>query len=139
MKLLNSFISYFTKITTGTILICLVAIKASGVEIWTTDILWHIPLLGLVTSLITVAVLPDRDYNRSEGIVRYLVHFVLLSASVLIMGAMFGWYTPSWISCAVMELYIVLVYAFTYVTRYLSSKRSADELNKALDRRRNGK
>lgn len=139
MNLLKSFISYFTKITTGTILICCIAMKMSGVEVWTTDVLWHIPLLGLVTSLITIAALPDRDYSKREGIIRYAVHFVLLSAAVLIMAAMFDWYTPSVFGCAVMELYIAAVYAFTYVTRYISSKRSADELNKALDRRRHGK
>lgn len=139
MKCIESFVSYFTKITTGTILICLVAIKLSGVEEWTTDILWHIPLLGLVTTLITVVLLPDRDYSRSEGIIRFVVHFVLLSASVLIMGAAFGWYDPSVLSCIVMLLYIVAVYAFTYLSRYLSSRKAAEEINRALERRKNQK
>lgn len=139
MKLFKEIISYFTKITTGTLLISLVAIKISGVEVWTTDILWHIPLLGLVTTIITVAALPDKDYTRREGIIRYSLHFVLLSAAVLIMGAAFDWYSPSLLNCTVMLLYIVAVYAFTYITRYISSKRSADELNKALERRKRGK
>ncbi|MGN1421934.1 MAG: DUF3021 family protein [Oscillospiraceae bacterium] len=139
MKLFKDIISYFTKITTGTLLICLVAIKLSGVDEWTTDILWHIPLLGLVTTIISVAALPDKDYTRREGIIRYSVHFVLLSAAVLIMGAAFGWYRPSLLNCAVMLLYVVAVYAFTYLTRYISSKRSADELNKALEQRKHGK
>lgn len=139
MKLIKDFISYFTKITTGALLICCVAIKANNVEMWTTDILWHIPLLGLVTSLITMAAIPDRDFSKREGIIRYAVHFVLLSASVLTLAALFGWYTPSVSGCAVMELYVAAVYVFTYVTRYFSSKKSADELNEALERRRNGK
>ena len=102
MNVLKELISYFTKITTGTLLICCVAIKMSGVEVWTTDVLWYIPLLGLVTSIISIVALPDRYYIRRECIIRYVVHFVLLSAAVLGFEAMFGWYTPSFFSCAVM-------------------------------------
>lgn len=139
MKLLKDLVSYFTKITTGTLLICCVAVKISGVEEWTTDILWHIPLLGLVISLLTVILLTDKECSRLERTIRFVVHYILISAAVLTAGAWFGWYTPSVPGCLVMLLYVAAVYAFTYLTQYLSSKKSAEELNKALERRRNGK
>ncbi len=139
MNLLSRFVSFFTKITTGILLICCLGFKASGVEQCTTDTLWQVPLLGLITSVISVVVLADKDCSRKEAIIRFVVHYVLISASVLVLGALFGWYKPSVLGCAVMLLYIAAVYGFSYGSNYISEKRSADELNKALDRRRNGK
>ncbi|MGN1120027.1 MAG: DUF3021 family protein [Oscillospiraceae bacterium] len=139
MRLLKDFIGYFTKITTGTLLICLVAVKAAGVEMWTTDILWHIPIVGLVTSLITIAVFTDKECSRRDTVLRYAIHFVLISATVLTLGALFDWYEPSFLGCLVMLLYILAVYGFACGVSYLSTRKSAEELNKALDRRRNRK
>lgn len=139
MNLLRRFVSFFTKITTGILLICCLGYKASGVEQCTTDTLWQIPLLGLITSVISVVIITDKDCSRKEAIIRFAVHYVLISASVLVLGAWFGWYKPTFIGCFVMMLYIAAVYGFSYGTNYISEKRSADELNKALDRRRNGK
>ena len=139
MDLLKRFVNWFTKITTGTLIICTIAIKISGIEVCTTDILWQILVVGAVTTIITMAALPDKEFSRREGIIRYSVHFALLSATVLTLGALFGWYTPSFPGCAVMVLYVALVYAFTYFANYLNCKKSADEINKALEKRRNGK
>lgn len=139
MSLLKQFISWFTKITTGTLLICCAAIKASGVSEWTTDILWHIPLLGFVATIITIIIIGNKDYSRREGIIRYAIHFVFLTTAVLILGALFQWYKPSFFGCSIMTLYVAIVYAFTYLANYISSKKSADELNAALERRRNEK
>ncbi len=139
MNALKRFVNLFTNITTGTLLICAAAMEISGVEEWNADVLWHIASVGLVSTLITMIILPDKEYSRREGIIRYAAHFAALSAAVLTMGALFGWYTPSVPGCAVMVLYVAIVYGFTYWTNYLSSKKTAEELNKALDRRRNGK
>lgn len=139
MHLLKRFINWFTRITTGTLIISTIAMKISGLEVCTVDILWQILLVGIVTTILTMAVLPDKEYSLREGIIRYSVHFVLLSATVLTLGALFGWYTPTFLGCTVMVLYVALVYAFTYFAHYLNCKRSADEINKALERRRNGK
>lgn len=139
MSALKQFVNLFTKITTGTLLICAAAMEISGVEEWNANVLWYIAAVGLVTTLITMIILPDKEYSRREGIIRYAVHFVLLSAAVLTMGALFDWYTPSVPGCAVMVLYVAIVYGFTYWTNYLSSKKTVGEINKALDRRRNSK
>lgn len=139
MAWLKRFVNWFTKISTGTLIICTIAMKISGLETCPTDTLWQILLLGAITTMITMFVLPDREYALREGIVRYSVHFVLLSAVVLTLGASFGWYLPSFSGCAVMVLYVAIVYAFTYFTNYLNCKKSADEINKALERRRKGK
>lgn len=139
MKLIKSFINYFTKITTGILLICCIAFKLSCEELCTTDTLWHIPLLGLITALISMIVLTDKECSRKESIIRLVVHCVLISASVLIMGAMVGWYEPSVLDCLVMLLYVAVVYGFSYGSHYISEKVSADEINKALEQRKNGK
>ena len=139
MNVIKRFINWFTKITTGTLLICAVAMEASGVGLWTSDVLWHILIVGAVTTILTMVVLPDKEYTRNEGIIRYAVHFVLLSAAVLIMGAIFDWYEPSPLGCSVMVLYVAAVYGFTYWAEYLRRKKSADEINKALERRRTRK
>lgn len=139
MKHIKNLIGYFTKITTGIVLISCIAFKLSGAEKCSTDTLWQIPLLGFLTALISEIVLTDKECSRRESIIRFVLHFVLISATVLIMGALIGWYEPSVPACLVMLLYVALVTAFSYGTSYLSSKKSADELNKALERRKNGK
>lgn len=139
MKLIKNLISYFTKITTGILLICCFAMKVSEVEMWTTDILWHIPLLGFITAVISVFSFPDKDYPLREGIIRYAVHFLLITATVLTFAALFGWYEPSVPGCLVMMIYIAAVYGFSCGASYLSSRKSADELNKALEKRKQGK
>ena len=140
MKCLKHFIDCFSKITTGIILVCAVMIKLAGVEQWTVDILWHIPLCGAATSLITVVLLPDRDFSRRAWKVRYCIHFVLVSAFIMSAGWLFGWYNPTFIGILAMMVAIAVVYAFAVITTYLSSSRSAEELNNALEaRRKHGK
>ncbi len=139
MKQLQQFISMFTKITTGTLLICALIITLNGIESWTTMVLWQIPAVGLITALATVLLLPDREYSRREGIVRYILHYLVITAIILFAGWWFGWYDFTLIGCISMVGSITAVYGFTSLTTWLSSKRSADELNRALEKRRNNK
>lgn len=136
MKQLQYFISLFTKITTGTVIVCAVILKLLGVEQWTSDILWQIPLCGAATTLISMIVLPDRDFSRRVWVVRYCIHFVLVSACILAAGAAFGWYDPTPLGCLYMMGSIAVVYAFAVATTYLSSRHSAQELNSALEEHR---
>lgn len=139
MKQLRYFIDMFTKITTGTLLICALILTINGVEQWTSWVLWQIPAVGLITALITVIVLPDREFTRRENIIRNVIHFILITAAILACGYWFGWYDFSFTACLEMTFNVALVYAFTWITNWISCKRSADELNKALEKRRNQK
>ena len=139
MKQLQYFINMFTKITTGTLLICAVILTLNGIEMWTTRVLWHIILVGLVTSLITMLALPDKEYSKREGVIRYILHYVLITAAVLFFGNLFGWYNFTLPGCLIMCAAIAAVYGFTWLTTWLSRKRSADELNRALEKRREKK
>lgn len=136
MKYLQYFIGLFTKVTTGVTIVCAVILKILGVEMWTSDILWQILLCGAVTTLLSMALLPDRDFSRREWVVRYCIHFVLVSAFILTAGAAFGWYVPTFLGCLCMMVSIGVVYAFSVVTTYIGSRRSADELNSALKERK---
>lgn len=136
MKQLQYFINMFTRITTGTLLICAVLLTLNDIEMWTTKVLWHIAIVGLVTSLITVMVLPDKDYSKREGIIRNILHYVLITAAVLFFGSLFGWYDITLPGCLLMCGAVAMVYGFTWVTTWFSRKRSADELNRALEKRR---
>lgn len=139
MKQLQYFISMFTRVTTGTTIACAVMLALSDIEVWTVNVLWHILIVGAVTALITVVVIPDREYSRREGLIRFIIHYLLISATVLVCGWLFEWYVPNLPSCAVMMICITAVYAFTYFSSLLSSKRTADEINRALEKRRSGK
>lgn len=136
MKYLQYFIGLFTKVTTGVIIVCAVVLKVLGIEQWTSDILWQIPLCGAVTTFLSMAILPDRDFSRRQWIVRYCIHFVLVSAFILTVGALFGWYVPTLTGCLCMMASIAAVYAFSVATTYIGSRRSADELNNALKHRK---
>ena len=61
---------------------------------------------------------------------------MLVSAFILIAGAAFGWYVPTFLGCLCMMVSIGVVYAFSVVTTYIGSRRSADELNSALKERK---
>lgn len=136
MKYLQYFIGLFTKVTTGVTIVCAVILKILGVEMWTSDILWQILLCGAVTTLLSMALLPDRDFSRKEWVVRYCIHFVLISAFILTAGAAFGWYVPTFTGCLCMMASVGVVYAFSVVTTYIGSRCSADELNSALKERK---
>lgn len=136
MKQLQYFINMFTKITTGTLLICAVITTLNGIKVWETAVLWQIAAIGLATSAVTLIVLPDREFSRRENIIRYIVHYILISAIILAAGWKFGWYDATPVGCISMLISIAAVYGFTYLSNRISGKRSADELNKALERRR---
>lgn len=139
MKQLQHFINMFTKISTGTLIVCAFMLTISEVRVWTTAVLWHILIVGAISSVITMIVLPDREFSRREGLIRFIIHYVLISAEVMFFGWQFGWYVPNVPSCAAMLLCIFVVYLFTYVSTWISSKRTADEMNHALEKRRGKK
>lgn len=137
MKQLQYFISMFTKITTGTLLICALIVTLNGLETWTTMVLWQIPAIALAATAVTMLALPDREFTRRVLIIRYIIHYVLITVVILLAGYWFGWYEITPIGCISMMASIAAVYGFTYFTNWLSGKRSAEELNKALQDRRN--
>lgn len=137
MKQIQYFISMFTKITTGTLLICAILITLNGIEIWTTMILWQILAVSLATSFITVILLPERELSKKESIIRYILHYIMITAIILLAGWLFDWYSITLLGFIFMIISVGAVYGFTALTTWLSCKHSADELNKILEQRRN--
>lgn len=136
MKQIQYFVSMFTKITTGTLLICAILITLNGIEIWTTMILWQILAVGLATSFITVILLPERELSKKESIIRYILHYIMITAIILLAGWLFDWYSITLLGFIFMIISVGAVYVFTALTTWLSCKHSADELNKILEQRR---
>ena len=137
MKQIQYFISMFTKITTGTLLICAILITLNGIEIWTTMILWQILAVSLATSFITVILLPERELSKKESIIRYILHYIMITAIILLAGWLFDWYSITLLGFIFMIISVGAVYGFTALTNWLSCKHYADELNKILEQRRN--
>ncbi len=137
MKQIQYLISMFTKITTGTLLICAILITLNGIEIWTTMILWQILAVSLATSFITVILLPERELSKKESIIRYILHYIMITAIILLAGWLFDWYSITLLGFIFMIISVGAVYGFTALTTWLSCKHSADELNKILEQRRN--
>lgn len=139
MKEIQYFVSMFTKITTGTLIICAVLITLNGIKILTTMILWQILVVGLATSFITVILLPEHEFSKRESIIRYTLHYIMITAIILLAGWLFDWYSITLLGFIFMIISVAIVYGFTVLTHWLSCKRSADELNKILEQRRNSK
>lgn len=139
MKQIQYFVSMFTKITTGTLLICAILITLNDVKIWTTMILWQILAIGLITSFVTIILLPEREFSPKESIIRYILHYIMITVIILIAGWWFNWYNITLLGFIFMIISVAAVYGFTALTNWLSCKHSADELNKILEQRRNNK
>ncbi len=133
MDTIKSFFSFFTKITTGTVLVCAINMTLSGIEMCFSYVLWQCLLLGFVTSLVTVVFYPNKDMSKKEYAIRLIIHFLLITASVLVLGGFFRWYAVSFPGVIFMLLSTVFVYGFSHLMIYWEDKKNADDINRALE------
>lgn len=141
MKIITRLFSICSSITTATLVVCtfwiFISTIESGGDVLTEKIdlmiLPQILAVGLVTGLGTKFILDKEDVGRLEGWIRHGIHFVFICASVLGMGAWFGWYRVSLPGVILMLLSILAVYALTYFINYYQSKQLADKMNEKLE------
>ena len=133
--------SIITASTTGTLIACI--FWGSVTNLVNGDLPFHgqisfvmlpeILLIGVLTGVITELVLPrKKDMGNREAMIRLVIHYVLITATVLICTYFYGWYTPTFFGVLGMCVTIAAVYSFTSAMNYQAYKRTANEMNEKL-------
>lgn len=139
MKRLSVFVKYFTFITTGVLIANAIVYNAYNITSIHASDLWKILLAGAVTALVTVAFHTDSTGEKEVAPLMMLCHYATICVVMVIMGTWFGWMKLNALGILVMCVTVAAVYGFTYLMSYLTGKRDADEINKALLKRKGEK
>lgn len=123
-------------ISTGTLIACavwdMVTLLEKGKSLLEAQIpyvtLWEILLLGIVCTAVTELLPPDAEVSP----VRPVLHYVLITASVLVLGYLYGWYRLSISGILLMCLTVAAVYIFSTMLMYVHYKRTADRMTEGL-------
>ena len=94
-------LNVITSVTTGVLAACIfwygITLAVSGESIVGADIpyltLVEILLLGILCGVESELIMPDDERPPREGNrVRYLLHYVVVTATALVLGYFFDWY-----------------------------------------------
>jgi hypothetical protein len=135
MKYIKSYISYFTAIATAILVIVTIDAALSSYESFPKYLPLEILAASAITALITTIILCREIKTGKQFLVSFLVHFLLLCASMIGLGLLFGWIDASFGNILGMIFDVALVYVIVFAINYILAKKEADELNEALDKR----
>ena len=127
------FLSITTASATGTLIACIVwygVYCLSGhreiLHFWIPYmVLPEILSIGVLAGAVTELVLPPKDMEKWEGMLRLVVHYVLITLGVLVCGWLYGWYELSVAGVLAMCLTSAAVYLFTSALNYQIYKKTA--------------
>lgn len=88
--------------------------------------------IGVLAGAVTELVLPPKDMEKWEGMLRLVVHYVLITLGVLVCGWLYGWYELSVVGVLAMCLTSAAVYLFTSALNYQIYKKTAEQMNEKL-------
>ena len=88
--------------------------------------------IGVLAGAVTELVLPPKDMEKWEGMLRRVVHYVLITLGVLVCGWLYGWYELSVVGVLAMCLTSAAVYLFTSALNYQIYKKTAEQMNEKL-------
>lgn len=134
------FLSITTASATGTLIACIVwygVYCLSGhreiLHFWIPYmVLPEILSIGVLAGAVTELVLPPKDMEKWEGMLRLVVHYVLITLGVLVCGWLYGWYELSVVGVLAMCLTSAAVYFFTSALNYQIYKKTAEQMNEKL-------
>lgn len=134
------FLSITTVSATGTLIACIVwygVYCLSGhreiLHFWIPYmVLPEILSIGVLAGAVTELVLPPKDMEKWEGMLRLVVHYVLITLGVLVCGWLYGWYELSVVGVLAMCLTSAAVYFFTSALNYQIYKKTAEQMNEKL-------
>ena len=116
------FLSITTVSATGTLIACIVWYGVYCLSGHREILHFWIPYM----------VLPPKDMEKWEGMLRLVVHYVLITLGVLICGWLYGWYELSVVGVLAMCLTSAAVYFFTSALNYQIYKKTAEQMNEKL-------
>ncbi len=137
MQIIKDFFKWYTYITTGILgIITILFASVYRSESVTTAILWQIMVSSFVTTLLTICMKYGmgkvKCLAKWNGMLGNLLHYLLISIVMLILGSRFGWFHFEVFSMAIMLLAIGGVYLFVYGVYWLIDLYQADKINKRL-------
>lgn len=96
-------------------------------------ILWQIPAVAALLSLITLIHPWDRPLKKAGTAVRIVIHYLLVNVIVLGAGYVFNWYNPqSAKSVIIMVITIAVIFAIVSGVSWGRSARDARQMNERL-------
>ena len=134
-------LNVITSVTTGVLAACIfwygITLAVSGESIVGADIpyltLVEILLLGILCGVESELIMPDDERQPREGNrVRYLLHYVVVTATALVLGYFFDWYEPTVSGILLMCFTSASIYLFASYLKYRSGKKEAEEMNECL-------
>ena len=98
-----------------------------------TAILWQIPAVAAVISLLSLIYPWDRPLGKLEILVRTALHYILVNGIVLGAGSLFDWYNPEHIgSIIAMMASIAIIFLGVSGISWNKSVRDARRMNERL-------
>lgn len=136
MKFFTELCRYFVQITTGILIVCAVNFLFYGSADMPGSTLWQILLSGFLTALATAIAYSFEPKSTKQFILMTAIHYIVLCIIMIFLGNSFGWLSLNFAGIIMMAISVALVYAFTMLVTYLTSKKDADDLTKALESRK---
>jgi len=99
-------------------------------------ILLQVAAAGAITALVSAIAFYKEPKTSKQFWIVNAIHYVLMCVIMIFIGLWFGWLSLELKGILSMVISVALVYAITFTLNYLLAKKDADEINKALQRRR---
>lgn len=135
MKILSECMKWYFYITTSILMVVAVIFTLYGVEPLPSATLWQILLSGLATTLITV-IFGELDKKFMLGkVLKYFLHYMLLSVVMISLGVWFGWLDLKPSGIIMMLGAVAVVYALAFGAYYIVDLRAAKKINQGLKKK----
>ena len=128
-------LKYFVCITTGIVIVLLIASGIQQEETIQLCQLLHILEAAFVTAVLSALFLHKEQKKTGHICLIFGLHYFSLCLSMAVLGIRFGWIMANWKGILTMMAYVAFIYGFTTLLTYLSVRRDATTLNRVLQRR----
>ena len=135
MNFIKRFLDFFTTITTCILMIVAISFVFSDYSCDAGVLLRNIIISGIVTALITAVIYGVEFRSKKQFVLLTLLHYLLLSIVMIILGINFGWIMATLKGAVQMMLDVAAVYAMVFAISYFIEKKETDKLNEALEKK----
>lgn len=135
MKIIRNFIKWYVHITVGILIVVAINMTLFEVKYMPSNTLWKVLLSGFLTTIITIVICSKESNSKLEVLCQMIVHYVLLSAIMIIMGNWFGWLEFDIVGVFTMLASVAGVYLLTFFGYYVLDNREARKMNERLHKK----
>lgn len=132
MKRIIEFIRWFLYITTGILFVCAVNMQSVGNEMIPLRTLWEILFSGVLTTLLTVLLVPREGDRGGMTYIKVFLHYTVLCVVMIVCGNRFGWVDWNVRDIIMMLVSVFAVYLLAFWAYYITNMKQANEINKRL-------